>query len=575
MKRKFLSLALCLMMVLSLIAVPTSAEGEVTLLESWFETADGTRVYDTSAAVTVKPAFYVNNETEAAITDAKLVLASYNEQGKLAVVNFAAAPEIATGESRIKLDESIAVSAGGETYMMIWDAAYAPVVPKTELTAVSRDPRITSFKIGDAEGYIKEENFYAKLASSTIYNEYSYEKSIYVFVPARSTVDLTADVTPVITIAEGATISPAAGTAVNFSEGPVTYTVTAPDGVTKQTYTVTAVKSDIRIYDATIGSDFPVIGYDDVNAETAVTSKSDYGTIGTTVTGEIYQGDAANTKWSTTNGSKAALYYTRAQIDGNKYVLRDNEQLEANDGNKVYYASSTATEPVTSGSEKTTDICYVLKDNGDGTSSKVLTCDYVVCADPENQENLVLRYDKRGAVNTNNNVYNKTFKYNQNSSNPANHNLNVLKYSFDLYVPKTNENALYMSIGLYSGNVTTVPGYYLCFRRTGNTLEFLARNKNTIAPVLHTINNGLDKWHDVDVLVTTDLTNKVSYLSLYIDNMFVATTNAKNTDASFQSKMVSGYDKHHMSFTTYGTEARGTFYIDNINIEAETEYVAK
>ena len=45
---------------------------------------------------------------------------------------------------------------------------------------------------------------------------------------------------PTVTVSEGATVSPASGSAVDFSKGPVTYTVTAQDGVTTATYTAAA-----------------------------------------------------------------------------------------------------------------------------------------------------------------------------------------------------------------------------------------------------------------------------------------------------------------------------------------------
>lgn len=45
---------------------------------------------------------------------------------------------------------------------------------------------------------------------------------------------------PTITVSEGATVNPASGSAVDFANGPVTFTVTAQDGVTTSTYTATA-----------------------------------------------------------------------------------------------------------------------------------------------------------------------------------------------------------------------------------------------------------------------------------------------------------------------------------------------
>ena len=52
---------------------------------------------------------------------------------------------------------------------------------------------------------------------------------------------------PTISVSENATVSPASGSAVDFSQGPVTFTVTAQDGVTTATYTATATK-DSPVY---------------------------------------------------------------------------------------------------------------------------------------------------------------------------------------------------------------------------------------------------------------------------------------------------------------------------------------
>lgn len=49
---------------------------------------------------------------------------------------------------------------------------------------------------------------------------------------------------PTVTVSEDATVSPASGTAVDFSKGPVTYTVTAQDKVTTTTYTASASKDE-------------------------------------------------------------------------------------------------------------------------------------------------------------------------------------------------------------------------------------------------------------------------------------------------------------------------------------------
>ncbi len=46
---------------------------------------------------------------------------------------------------------------------------------------------------------------------------------------------------PTITVSENATVSPASGSAVDFSQGSVTFTVTAQDGVTTRAYFAKAV----------------------------------------------------------------------------------------------------------------------------------------------------------------------------------------------------------------------------------------------------------------------------------------------------------------------------------------------
>ena len=80
---------------------------------------------------------------------------------------------------------------------------------------------------------------------------------------------------PTITVSEGATVNPASGSAVDFANGPVTFTVTAQDGVTTSTYTATATMDkpaypideqlageykgllDILLGSSPVGSDIP------------------------------------------------------------------------------------------------------------------------------------------------------------------------------------------------------------------------------------------------------------------------------------------------------------------------------
>jgi len=73
----------------------------------------------------------------------------------------------------------------------------------------------------------------------------TYARRIYVRIPNRDAngapISLAALAPSVIGIAQGATISPAVTAAQNWNNGPVKYTVTAPDGVTKADWMVSVV----------------------------------------------------------------------------------------------------------------------------------------------------------------------------------------------------------------------------------------------------------------------------------------------------------------------------------------------
>lgn len=56
---------------------------------------------------------------------------------------------------------------------------------------------------------------------------------------------------PTITVSENATVSPASGSAVDFSQGSVTFTVTAQDGVTTRAYFAKAVTDTAGAWDLT------------------------------------------------------------------------------------------------------------------------------------------------------------------------------------------------------------------------------------------------------------------------------------------------------------------------------------
>lgn len=85
--------------------------------------------------------------------------------------------------------------------------------------AASTAKAITAFSIGSYNGTIDESGH-----------------TIAVKLPAGTDVN---SVTPNITISRFATVSPAIGASTNFSTSPVTYTVTAEDGVSTQAYAVT------------------------------------------------------------------------------------------------------------------------------------------------------------------------------------------------------------------------------------------------------------------------------------------------------------------------------------------------
>ena len=66
---------------------------------------------------------------------------------------------------------------------------------------------------------------------------------IHITLPCNSALDV-ANITPVITVSEKASVSPASGTAMDFSDGAAkTITVTAEDGVTVKNYQVTVTKA--------------------------------------------------------------------------------------------------------------------------------------------------------------------------------------------------------------------------------------------------------------------------------------------------------------------------------------------
>ena len=99
--------------------------------------------------------------------------------------------------------------------------------------------------------------------------------SISFSVGSDATVQQLSALVPTITVSENATVSPASGSAVDFSQGAVTFIVTAEDGVTTTSYTATATKDqpsypideqlageykgllDIMLGGGPVGSDIP------------------------------------------------------------------------------------------------------------------------------------------------------------------------------------------------------------------------------------------------------------------------------------------------------------------------------
>mgnify|MGYP000028360644 FL=1 len=71
---------------------------------------------------------------------------------------------------------------------------------------------------------------------------------IHITLPCNSALD-PAGITPVITVSDKATVSPASETVLDFSDGAAkTLTVTAEDGVTVKTYQVTVNKSSSQLW---------------------------------------------------------------------------------------------------------------------------------------------------------------------------------------------------------------------------------------------------------------------------------------------------------------------------------------
>lgn len=111
-------------------------------------------------------------------------------------------------------------------------------------------PRITSFRIGDAEGIIDHE-----------------ENTVYVRLPPGTEVS---DISPEIEIPEGQSISPASGESRDFSN-PVEYTVTNSEDISK-TYTVTVDAEEVEAtFYAFLGEQANIAALVDDDAKAAAT----------------------------------------------------------------------------------------------------------------------------------------------------------------------------------------------------------------------------------------------------------------------------------------------------------------
>ena len=75
----------------------------------------------------------------------------------------------------------------------------------------------------------------------------SFTFSITFSVSSDSVSERLSALVPTITVSENATVSPASGSAVDFSQGTVTFTVTAQDGVTTRAYFAKAVTAALLV----------------------------------------------------------------------------------------------------------------------------------------------------------------------------------------------------------------------------------------------------------------------------------------------------------------------------------------
>jgi len=568
MMKKVFGIMMVLVMMASFIAVPASAESNVTLLETWFEDADGVKVYDTSAAKTVNPVFYVNNSGDAAVTDANIILASYDADKRLKSVNYATAPEIPVGESRIEIAETVDTAVGGETYMMIWKD-FEPVVEKVAINNVSKNAEILSFSVGDNEGFIANEtpNFVYDSNSSTITKSYAREKNIKVYTElAYNNIkpDLT-EVVPTITIPEGATISPASGEAQDFSGGKtVDYTVTAADGVTKNVYNV-SVQSMWTNYKETVGADYPELRYEDIRVNNtgqqySVQINSD----ATFNFGAKPYNTALTANNSNYDSFLIPLRYSTSEIDGGKHVLCEDEVLSTNS----YDYSGKAFKYVLY-----KDIVDANADNPDFDEKTAIvnqTRFYSIAAPGSTEEdpNYALRYLRRYGNGTNSTSLRVIQRGRTQGLDKYKGTIDKMTYSFDFYIPEGVKWGNAVHLGLWHKSKDSASSTYTFPFRviSGKDIVFYGRKSSSLSPEIFRIENGLGKWHTVKFeLDLNDLTYRMFY-----GNELVAAGNYSEAapQTTFGSSEASLW---HISVADSSVVA--DMYFDNIEIRYNTTAV--
>lgn len=112
--------------------------------------------------------------------------------------------------------EAMVVAQSGCGGLLLDSKHFAVTDGSLVFDKVDTEAKITSFKIGTATGVITDTAIAVEVANGT---------------------DVT-KLKPTIVVSKDATVSPKSGTQKDFTN-PVTYTVTAEDGTTKKTYTVT------------------------------------------------------------------------------------------------------------------------------------------------------------------------------------------------------------------------------------------------------------------------------------------------------------------------------------------------